>query len=630
MKDLIKQYLDNGMSRRQLMTGLSALGMSAVAAKSVAQSLETFGQGAAAPPASAMREMKGTGGALFVQQLKAAGVEHIFFNPSTGDYPIFDALVDEPAIQLIKGIHEGAVVAMADGYARASGKTGVVIVANIGLPNAMTQMVNSWKDQIPVMVAVASVEQDALGRDLFQEPDHCEVMTQPITKWYWAGEDDGLDPGDRPPRHEVRLDVALRPGVPVAADQYAARGSDRHHLGPGEIRRADADPARQGRHREGRAHSARSQEPADERRRRGHLVPRRQGAGRARRAARPSRHRAGRQPRLLVEAVPDAASALCRHAAPRHALSRQGRRAAEPRQQVRRARRAGNAADLHPPRSREPCPRRAGRSRHGRRRAARHRRSDGGDPIDGDARRGSSRSPRSAPPAPAPTPRRWREFRQKIARENADRTPVSLERIGLELEAALDKDTCYVCDVDSGKTIDPLLSFGGADKQYIGTGPNVLGWGMAAAFGAKLARPDLPVVSVVGDGSFCFSGPQPLWTQARYKAPVMNIVLNNHSYNNERNRIWHYGGRQFRTGRDMTCYLGSPDIDYAKASEAFGVEAEVVKEPGKLKGAIARAQRAVADGRPYLLDIHTYRDGLGAVSTWHPPYSIADLRSRKV
>jgi hypothetical protein len=193
MKDLIKQYLDHGMSRRQLMTGLSALGMSTVAARSVAQSLETFGQGAA-PPRAAMREMKGTGGALFVQQLKAAGVEHIFFNPSTGDYPIFDALVDEPAIQLIKGIHEGAVVAMADGYARASGKTGVVIVANIGLPNAMTQMVNSWKDQIPVMVAVASVEQDALGRDLFQEPDHCEVMTQPITKWYWAAKTTGSIP----------------------------------------------------------------------------------------------------------------------------------------------------------------------------------------------------------------------------------------------------------------------------------------------------------------------------------------------------------------------------------------------------------------------------------------------------
>ncbi len=80
MKELIKQYLDNGMSRRQLMTGLSALGMSTVAAKSVAQSLETFGQGAAAP-AAAVRQVRGTGGALFVEQLKAAGVEYVFFNP---------------------------------------------------------------------------------------------------------------------------------------------------------------------------------------------------------------------------------------------------------------------------------------------------------------------------------------------------------------------------------------------------------------------------------------------------------------------------------------------------------------------------------------------------------------------
>src|SRR6266852_7102837 len=172
-----------------------------------------------------------------------------------------------------------------------------------------------------------------------------------------------------------------------------------------------------------------------------------------------------------------------------------------------------------------------------------------------------------------------REFRQKIARENADRTPVSLERIALELEGALDKDTCYVADVDSGKTIDPLMSFGGDDKQYIATGPNVLGWGMAAAFGVKLARPDVPVVSVVGDGSFCFSGPQPLWSMARYQAPVTVIVLNNHSYNNERNRIWNSAGRQFKTGRDMTCYNGSPDVDFAKTASAFGVEGETVTEP---------------------------------------------------
>jgi thiamine pyrophosphate-dependent acetolactate synthase large subunit-like protein len=223
-----------------------------------------------------------------------------------------------------------------------------------------------------------------------------------------------------------------------------------------------------------------------------------------------------------------------------------------------------------------------------------------------------------------------RAFRLKIAHENANRTPVALERIGLELEAALARDTCYVCDVDSGKTMDPLMSFGGDDKPYFATSPNILGWGMAAAFGVKLARPDQPVVSVVGDGSFCFSGPQPLWSMARYKAPVMTVVLNNHSYNNERNRIWHFAGQQFKSGRDMTCYLGSPDVDYAKAADAFGVEGEVIKEPDKLKDAIGRAQRAVAEGRPYLLDVHTWRDGVGAASTWHPPYSVAERRTRKV
>ena len=178
MKELVKQYLDHGLSRRQLMSGLSAIGMSTVAAKAVAQSLETFGQGGGAP-ASAMREVSGTGGALFVAQLKAAGVEFIFFNPSTGDFPIFDALVDEPGIQLIKGIQEGAVVAMADGYARASGKTGVAIVANIGLPNADPDGQQLSRPD-PGSGRVRPSSRTSSARSHTGKPT-CEVMTQPIT-----------------------------------------------------------------------------------------------------------------------------------------------------------------------------------------------------------------------------------------------------------------------------------------------------------------------------------------------------------------------------------------------------------------------------------------------------------------
>ena len=222
------------------------------------------------------------------------------------------------------------------------------------------------------------------------------------------------------------------------------------------------------------------------------------------------------------------------------------------------------------------------------------------------------------------------EFRQKIARENADRTPVSLERIALELEGTLDKDTCYVFDVDFGQEHGPAAVIRRQRQAVLldRTERARLGHGGGIRRQARAAGP-------AGGGGgrrrqLLFQRPAAALDPGALPGAGLNIVLNNHSYNNERNRIWHYGGRQFKTGRDMTCYLGSPDVDYAKASEAFGVEGVVVKEPGELKGALDRGKRAIAEGRPYLLDVHTYRDGVGAASTWHPPYSVADLRQRKV
>ena len=66
MKDLVKQYLDHGLSRRQLMSGLSALGMSAAATKAVAQNLAPMGQAGVAASAAVgtSREVQGNGGAL--------------------------------------------------------------------------------------------------------------------------------------------------------------------------------------------------------------------------------------------------------------------------------------------------------------------------------------------------------------------------------------------------------------------------------------------------------------------------------------------------------------------------------------------------------------------------------------
>src|SRR5882757_8973221 len=626
MKDLIKQYLDRGISRRTFSAGLVAAGFSGAAARSMAQSL---GAPLASRSAGGIREMRGTGGAIFVQQLKAAGVEYIFFNPSTGDCPIYDALVDEPGIQVIQGVQEGACVAMADGYARISGKPGIVVIANVGLPNALTQLVNSWKDQIPVLLAAGSGGQSTLGGDAFQEYDHIEDMTQPITKWHWVAQT--ADAIAATTRRALKF-ASTPPCGPV----YLSL--------PEDLLRTEASAPIYDR--------ALFDVPM--------LI-------------RPSRDDIEKAARLLIEAenplisigdeitqcrgekellqlaellglpVSGQASSLgfCSKPFPtRHPLFIGA---------YLKTMRFPGAVDVHlnlgwkhgeqyMPGATQISIRRDPIS------LARTAPIDLGivadlklamaDLIDAmNSLATRSRLKQIAEERAA----RVREYSaqrtkliQRIAQDHADGSAIGMERLGVELERALEKDTIYVCDVDSGKSMDPFMSFGGSDKQYVGTGPNVLGWGMAAGVGARLAAPDRPVVSVVGDGSFLFSGPQPLWSLARYQVPNTVIVLNNKSYNNERNRIWMRGGQQFKSGRDMTCYLGNPDVDYAKTALAFGVDGESVKEVADISPALARAKRANVEGRPYLLDMNVEREGIGSASAWHPAYSVAARRTRKV
>ena len=223
------------------------------------------------------------------------------------------------------------------------------------------------------------------------------------------------------------------------------------------------------------------------------------------------------------------------------------------------------------------------------------------------------------------------EALQVIAQKKWNNKPISAERIVLELEEMLEKDSVIVSDNDTYSwAIDNYLDYGPKTKDYYFNTGFTLGWGLPAAFGVKLALPNKQVVCLVSDGTFLFSGPQPLWSFSRYRAPVMIIVMNNQSYNNERNRIMSRRGRAYEVGRDMICYLGDPDVDYVKLAAGFDVEGEIVADPGQLKAALQRGIKATRDGRPYLLDLHVERTGSLATSTWHPEFSIADLRQRKV
>jgi thiamine pyrophosphate-dependent acetolactate synthase large subunit-like protein len=202
----------------------------------------------------------------------------------------------------------------------------------------------------------------------------------------------------------------------------------------------------------------------------------------------------------------------------------------------------------------------------------------------------------------------------------------------LELDAALDPDALIVDELSTEKTkIFSYLRTRDGGRLRIGRSiQQALGWGVGLSIGAKLARLDQQVVSLVGDGAFLFGQCEALWSMARYEVPVITIVFNNRSYNEPRQRIMGKMGKQGQTGKDMYCYLGSPDVDFVRLAEAFGIKGEVVADPGEIKTALARAIKATREGKPYLLDVLVERSGIGAESTWYPAYSVAQRRSRQV
>jgi benzoylformate decarboxylase len=184
--------------------------------------------------------------------------------------------------------------------------------------------------------------------------------------------------------------------------------------------------------------------------------------------------------------------------------------------------------------------------------------------------------------------------------------------------------------LDSGQIVLQQMTFGAGKKQTFSTNGQSLGWALAAALGVKLARGRDPVVALMGDGDFLFGGSQALWTAQRYQIPITVVVLNNRSYDNERNRIWSRDSRQAELNRDMTSYLGDPDVRYGELAAAYDVEAELIAEPKDLEGAIERAQAANRDGRSYLIDVLVSRRGLGADSSWYPAYSLASQRTSEL
>ncbi len=123
-----------------------------------------------------------TGRKLFVKALKEEGVDTIFAYPGGMITDIIDELYKTEGIRVILGRHEQALVHEAEGYARATGKTAVVLVTSgPGATNTITGIADAYYDSIPMVIFTGQVPLHLIGNDAFQEVD-IVGMTRSITK----------------------------------------------------------------------------------------------------------------------------------------------------------------------------------------------------------------------------------------------------------------------------------------------------------------------------------------------------------------------------------------------------------------------------------------------------------------
>jgi len=133
--------------------------------------------------------MKISGAEILIESLKREGVKHIFGYPGGVVLNIFDLLYDDKDLQLILTRHEQGAVHAADGYARSTGKPGVVLVTSgPGATNTVTGIATASMDSIPLVVFSGQVPTLLIGNDAFQEADIVGI-SRPCTKYNYLAKD---------------------------------------------------------------------------------------------------------------------------------------------------------------------------------------------------------------------------------------------------------------------------------------------------------------------------------------------------------------------------------------------------------------------------------------------------------
>ncbi len=214
----------------------------------------------------------------------------------------------------------------------------------------------------------------------------------------------------------------------------------------------------------------------------------------------------------------------------------------------------------------------------------------------------------------------WKADWDAFTRPNFDihASPIRPERVVADCRAVLPDDAILACDV--GVNHNWYMQFWKARRPQTmlnSWGFSGMGFGAAGVLGAKLAAPDRPCVSIVGDGSFTMV-PHVLCTAVEYQIPAVWVVWNNFGWVSIRDiQLGMFGGRElgtmFHEGANKTPY----NPDFAGWAKASGVDALTITKSEDLKGALEHAVKA---NKPFLLDVHVDAEiRPPATGTWELP-----------
>jgi len=658
MREIVKKYLDKEISRRGFVKALGSIGLTLSAAYSVVESLEGLSEAEATelaltePSKAGSYNITGTGGKLLVETMRSAGVKYLFTNPGSMERGLFDALLDDPDIHVIVGLHEGVVVAMADGYYKVSKQPSFVNVHTmVGTAQMAGQLYNAHCDGSAIVVTAAMIANNVFSDDVilgarpgFSQPE----FPRQITKMAW--------------------DVKSPEGIPIVT-RRAFKVATTQPGGPTYVAYPDTVFEAKG--------VTGEIIPAER-----FLIPTK---------IRPNAELIEKTAQMLIEAknpllfIGDEVSkarAQARAVELAELLAIPACSMDIPFEDMGRLTLRGiyqNFPNKHPlyiggytPLIKYPkdCDliiifsnRLFGISSEGWNNEVPQKPiipkgmktiqigintaeigranpfdlaivADPGEAIsDLIAAIKSRLTPARISAIKASRyekisdyTRGLRQAALAVAKHNWDSNPVSPDRLGYEMDEHLDKEAIIVNEL--GAPLD-LMDLSDGGRLYIGSTGGGLGWGLGASIGVKLAEPDRQVVCNIGDGSLMYSAAG-FWTQARYGIPLLTIVKNNRNYETVRSNYFKYGGKMAEEGRFLGTYLGNPDIDFVLLAKSQGVAGERVTDPSELSAALKRGIEASKAGQPYLLEVITARVGPGAESTWHPKFSLSAIRKKKI